>query len=137
MFDLVFCKECSVFILKAKLLMMFFLVSNVTNDFVKVAATNRECSVASLPGELSVFLVIDFFVFRRFLFDVFQQLALREGARKRGDNVDVIADTSHFAASGSEIAAKSGQIPMHRIADFVVEKGIAFFRGKDEVEVNV
>src|SRR5437667_274777 len=93
--------------------MMLLLRFHVLQHSIKLAWAHRKGPISALPEKSAITRVKRFNPFRRRFLDPLYQLSLRDGSRKRGDDMNMISNTADAHEFGTEVAADCGYISMN------------------------
>jgi hypothetical protein len=93
--------------------MMLVLRFHAMQHSIKLAWAHLKGPTSALPEKSAIARVKRFNPFRRRLLDPLYQLSLRDGSRKRGDDMDMISNIADAHEFGTEVAADSGYISMN------------------------
>ena len=85
--------------------MVLQLIRDVSQNGFKLTWAHRKNAITALPEKSAIASVECFDPLRRELLDLLDQLSLRQSSWERGDNVNVIGNTSDVHEFGTETAA--------------------------------
>jgi len=134
--DTVAFEECTVFILEGGLIVMLFLIGDVTFDGFKIRGADRENTIAGLPGEVAERWIAFFDPETGDAFEFLDPIGLGDGARVAGENMDVVLHTTDDDGRTVELFGNAAEIGVGFGPEGgIAEERVAIFSGKDKVEV--
>ena len=130
--------ELAEFVLIIQAAVVFLLAVDVVDDVVAFGLAHGKDAVAGLPMEVAQGRVFGFEPFGRAYFELLDEVGDRGGARELAQDVDVIFDAVDGETRTIERFEDGDGIGVELVADrWVVQKGMAMFRGEDDVNQDV
>ena len=131
--DFVLAQQLAILLLKRANTMVILLSLDVLQHSFELTRAYRKCAVAALPEKTAIARIKRFDPFRRCFLSSFDEFSLRNSARQRGDNVNMISNTADMHKVHARVAADRCQICMHARAHICVEPRLAILCTKDDV----